>query len=266
MGLPGVQLDWLKAVEAACAKAGKPLALVVVQGKAFGEPWIKAVMPAVLEAWQSGQAQGTAVAETLFGLNNPAGRTAVSFPVSADVLPVYYNYKPTSTRGGYTNPPVIPGGVYPPSKHGTESVLYAFGHGLSYGASFKYSGLKVSPASPSSLPARGDDGAAIGVDGSVSVSFSVTNNGTASAEEVVQLYVRDEISSVTTAIMQLRGFQRLPPIAPGATVPVTLELVASRDLWLIDLEMRKVVEPGQFTVMVGGASDAIQQTATFTVA
>jgi len=90
--------------------------VVVVQGKAFAEPWMKESLPAILEAWQSGQAQGLAVAETVFGLNNPAGRAAVTFPASADMLPVFYNYHPTATRGGYNNPPVISGGVYPPAK------------------------------------------------------------------------------------------------------------------------------------------------------
>ena len=90
--------------------------VVVVQGKAFAEPWMKESLPAILEAWQSGQAQGLAVAETLFGLSNPAGRAAVTFPASADMLPVFYNYHPTATRGGYNNPPVISGGVYPPAK------------------------------------------------------------------------------------------------------------------------------------------------------
>ena len=94
MGLPGGQLAFLQAVRAAAVAARKPFAVVVVQGKAFGEQWMKEALPAILEAWQSGQAQGNAIAETLFGLNNPAGRTAVSFPVSADVLPVRRGFDP----------------------------------------------------------------------------------------------------------------------------------------------------------------------------
>ena len=95
---------------------GVHVQVVVVQGKAFASPWMKESLPAILEAWQSGQAQGLAVAETVFGFNNPAGRAAVTFPASADMLPVFYNYHPTATRGGYNNPPVISGGVYPPAK------------------------------------------------------------------------------------------------------------------------------------------------------
>jgi hypothetical protein len=116
----------------------------VLQGKAFSEPWMKQSLPAILEAWQSGQAQGLAVAETLFGRNNPAGRTAVSFAASADVLPVFYNHKKTAKRGGYQNPPVIEGGGYAPSSDSGSSVLWAFGHGLSFGASFVYSDLTLS--------------------------------------------------------------------------------------------------------------------------
>ena len=89
LGLPGAQLDFLKAAHATALQAKKPFAVVVVQGKAFAEPWMKQALPAILEAWQSGQAQGVAVAETLFGHNNPAGRAAVTFPASADMLPVF---------------------------------------------------------------------------------------------------------------------------------------------------------------------------------
>ena len=130
MGLPGKQLAFVQAVHAVCAAESKPLAVVVVQGKAFAEPWMKQTLPAILEAWQAGQAQGRAIAETLFGLNNPAGRTAVSFPVSADVLPVFYNYKPTASRGTYVNPPIISGGSYPPTSPSSASVIFNFGHGL----------------------------------------------------------------------------------------------------------------------------------------
>ena len=131
---------------------------------------------------------------------------------------------------------------------------FPFGHGLSYGAEFRYGKIALSASS-----AR----AAAGV--VVKVSFDVMNNGTAAAEEVVQLYVRDEVATVTTPVKQLRGFARLPALKPGATSRVTLELNVLRDLWLVDRNMQKVVEPGAFTFMVGGASDKIQQTAAFEV-
>ena len=107
--LPGDQLELIQAIRAATIKQGTPMALVVVQGKPFAEPWIKQHIPAILEAWQGGQAQGTAIADVLFGAYNPAGRVSVSFPISADVLPAYYNRHPSASRGSYTNPPVIPG-------------------------------------------------------------------------------------------------------------------------------------------------------------
>ena len=154
--------------------------------------------------------------------------------------------------GGYNNPPVISGGVYPPAKKGTESILWPFGHGLSYGATFHYSDIKLSKQS-------------ISTDGHLEVTFTVSNNGTSPAEEVAQLYIRDEISSVTTPVMQLRGFERLSVLAPGKSVDVTMQLDAQKDLWLVDLSYSKVVEPGNFTIMVGGSSAEIQLHTTFEV-
>lgn len=157
--------------------------------------------------------------------------------------------------GGYNNPPVIAGGSYPPPKKGSESILWPFGHGLSYGATFHYSNLKLSKQAIS----------ATGAGSVLNATFTVTNNGTRSAEEVAQLYIRDSISSVATPVMQLRGFQRLPEIAAGSSVAVSMEIDAQKDLWLIDLGYKKVVEPGEFVVMVGGSSAEIQLTATFEV-
>ena len=126
-------------------------------------------------------------------------------------------------------------------------MLWAFGHGLSYGATFAYSSMTVSPKTVS--VASGE---------TVQVAFKVKNNGTAAAEEVVQLYTRDELASVTTPVMELKGFKRLPAINPGETVDVVLELDPKKHLWLVNLALEKVVEPGDFGIMVGGASDAIQ--------
>jgi len=230
---------------------------VVVQGKPFAEQWMKQALPAILEAWQNGQAQGQAIAETIFGVNNPAGRTAVTFPVSADHLPVFYNRKPTASRGSYHNPPVIPGGLYPPSVPSSASILWSFGHGLSYGAKFEYSGLSFN---------GGSNFTRTEVDGEVLVSFTVRNTGTAAAEEVVQLYVRDVLASVTTPVMQLRNFRRLPAIAPGSATTVSMRINVAKDLWLIVGSYSKTVEPVEFKVMVGGSSDSIQLTGSVDVA
>ena len=105
----------------------------------------------------------------------------------------------------------------------------------------------------------------VGLHGTVMASFTVTNNGSQAAEEVVQLYVRDQVSSVTTVVQQLRNFTRLQPIEAGASVRVSMELDVQRDLWLIDSTYTKVVEAGAFTIMVGGSSDKIQQKATLRV-
>ena len=124
------------------------------------------------------------------------------------------------------------------------------GHGLSYGAEFSYSEFKITP---DTVSLKHD------ADVIVKVSFKVTNNGTGmAAEEVVQLYTRDKLSSVTTPVMELKGFKRLAPIAAGASVDVILELKPREHLTLINLALEKVVEPGDFVIMVGGASDAIQ--------
>jgi beta-glucosidase len=248
LGLPGNQLAFLQAVRQVAIKRKVPMAVTIVQGRPLSEQWMKQSLPAILEAWQAGQAQGIAIAETLFGINNPAGRTAVSFAQSADVLPVFYNRHPSASRGGYNNPPLIPGGLYPPSVPSSSSVLWAFGHGESYGAVFNYSKLKITPA-------------IVPINGTAEVTLTIKNNGTLPAEEVVQLYVRDELASVTTPVMQLRGFQRLAPIAPNESRDVVFKLVVQEHLWLINHDLSKVVEPGSFKVMVGGASDAIEQTA-----
>ena len=137
LALPGRQLDFAKRVQRAALAASTKLVVVVVDGKPLAEPWIKASMPAILHTWFGGQAAGVATAEAVLGRFNPAGRVPLSFPVSADVLPVYYDRKPSAKRGGYHDPPIIPGGLYPPSSQTDDSLLWAFGHGLSYGATFQ---------------------------------------------------------------------------------------------------------------------------------
>jgi len=179
-------------------------------------------------------------------------RVSVSFPTSADVLPVFYNRHPSASRGSYSNPPVIPGGLYPPTSGSDASVLWPFGHGLSYSANFTYGNVSLSPA-------------VVGAGGTVQVEFAVTNTGTRDAEEVVQVYVRQKVASVTTPVKQLRAFRRIP-IAAGKTASVVFDLVVREALWLIDAGYNRVVEPGNFTIMVGGSSDAIQHTAELVVA
>ena len=168
----------------------------------------------------------------------------MSFPASADVLPVYYDRQPSASRGAYANPPAIEGGLYPPAAGGDASVLWAFGHGLSYDAAFRYSELAVEPR-------------VVGARGAARVSFLVTNDGTRDAEEVAQLYVADDVASVATPVQRLRGFRRVA-VRAGESARVAFALDVAEHLWLVDVDYNRVVEPGNFTLMVGGASDAIQ--------
>ncbi len=189
---------------------------------------------AIVEGFYLGQEGGAAVAAVLFGDVNPGGKLPVSFARSAGHLPVYYNYKP-SARRGYLFDDVTP--------------LYPFGHGLSY-TTFGYKDLKVTPA-----PAAGDADA-------VSVTVDVTNAGQRAGDEVVQLYLRDVVSSVTRPVKELKGFQRVT-LKPGETKAVAFTV--GRDalgFWKTGKEF--VVEPGKFDVTVGGSS-AAGLTASFDV-
>eukprot|EP00041_Stephanoeca_diplocostata_P038532 m.1523867 g.1523867 ORF g.1523867 m.1523867 type:complete len:203 (+) comp25232_c0_seq31:388-996(+) len=154
--------------------------------------------------------------------------------------------------GGYNNPPLIPGGLYPPASNSDASVLWAFGHGLSYGAAFNYSHLKVSPEAP------------VPTNGKISITVTVTNTGDVGAEEVAQLYVRDDIASVATPVMRLCGFERTF-IAAKEHVDVEFTIDVQEHLALVNVKLERTVEPGTFTFMVGGSSDKIQATASVTV-
>jgi beta-glucosidase len=180
-------------------------------------------VPAIVDAWYSGEFGGKAIAEVLFGDYNPAGRLPVSFPKTVGQIPVTYDRKPSSF-GGYVE--------------GDSKPLFAFGYGLSY-TRFAYSDLTVSPET-------------IPVSGKVSVTVDVRNEGDRAGDEVVQLYVRDLVGSTTTPVKALRGFQRIH-LKPGEKRTVTFQL-GPHDLQLLNREMRWVVEPGEFEVMVGGSS------------
>jgi beta-glucosidase len=220
LDLPGRQDELARGVLA----LGKPTVAVLINGR---PPSINAIAQgaaAILEGFYLGQEGGAAVAAVLFGDVNPGGKLPVSFARSAGHLPVFYNYKP-SARRGYLFDEVTP--------------LYPFGHGLSY-TTFSYKNLKVAPA------ATKDDKDA------QSVSVEVTNAGQRAGDEVVQLYLRDVVSSVTRPVKELRGFQRVT-LNPGETKNVTFAL--GRDalgFWKTAREF--VVEPGKFDVTVGGSS------------
>ena len=237
----GMQRELIQAV---CA-TGKPVVLVLVQGRPWTIDWEKAHVPAILEAWFPGEQGGNAIADILLGKVNPSGRLNCTFPQSVGHLPVAYDYKP-SAHGVNREPgtPENPGRDYVFS---SPAPLFAFGHGLSY-TTFSYSDLAVN-----ALP-----------DGSrTEVSVTVANTGQREGKEVVQLYLNDAVSSVTTPVKALRAFKKIS-LRAGEKQRVSFVLNA-RDLSLWNRDMKRVVEPGEFSVMIGRSAEDIVLTAKFSV-
>jgi len=224
LGLTGVQQQLVEAVVA----TGTPTVVVLVNGRAFALPWIAAHAPAVIEAWLPGEQGGAALADVLFGAVNPSGRLPISLPRTVGQVPVYSGHKSGGGRsqmlGDYSDGPTAP--------------LWPFGHGLSY-TTFAYEELSIAPV----------DGAA---DAPIAIACTVTNSGARAGDEVVQLYIRDLVASVTRPVRQLVGFARVE-LAPGQARRVTFRLDPSQ-LAFFDAAMRFVVEPGEFQVMVGASS------------
>ena len=223
LNLPGRQEELLKAV---CA-TGKPVILVMLDGRASSINYAAAHVPAILHAWFPGEFCGQAVAEALFGNYNPGGRLAVTFPKSVGQIPFAFPFKPGSDESSSTS-------VY--------GALYPFGHGLSY-TTFTYSDLHISPSHQ-------------GVQGDIHVSCKIKNTGKIKGDEVVQLYLRDEISSVTTYTKVLRGFERIS-LKAGEEQTVHFRL-RPQDLGLWDKNMNFRVELGSFKVMLGASSTDIR--------
>jgi beta-glucosidase len=224
LGLTGAQQALVEAVVA----TGTPTVVVLVNGRPLALPWIAAHVPAVLEAWLPGEEGGNAVADVLFGRTSPSGRLPVTLPRAVGQVPIYYNHKSGGGKsqmlGDYTDLPVSP--------------LYPFGHGLSY-ARFEYAALRVEPA-------------VIAPDGSTRVTLELTNASEVEADEVVQLYVRDPVASVTRPVKQLAGFLRVP-LRPQQTRLVVFELDASQ-LAFYGADGVLAVEPGAVEVTVGASS------------
>jgi beta-glucosidase len=222
LGLMGQQDELVQAVVA----TGRPTIVFLINGRPQSMVKVAETVPAILEGWYLGQEGGAAAAEVLFGDVNPGGKLPISIPRSVGQLPVYYDRKPTSFRP-YVDQPRGP--------------LYPFGHGLSY-TTFKIDGVKVAPEK-------------IGPQGRAVVTARVTNTGARAGDEVVQLYLRDRVASVTRPVKELCGFQRVT-LRPGETK--TVELVLGPDaLALYDEGMNRVVEPGFFDVMVGTSSEQL---------
>ncbi len=210
----------------AMLQTGKPVVALLVNGRPLAVPALAARVPAIIEAWYPGQEGGTAIGDVLFGDVNPGGKLPVTFPRETGQLPVYYNRRPTSFRGHLDL---------------TREPLWGFGFGLSY-TTFTLADLQI--ASPTIGPA-----------GRTDVTVRVTNSGMRAGDEVVQLYIRDQVSSVTRPVKELRGFERVT-LKPGESKRVTFTL-GPDELSLIDRRMRRVVEPGRFDVMVGTSATPI---------
>lgn len=190
--------------------------------------FIKENVPAIIEGWYMGQETGNAAADIIFGDIAPSGKLTVSFPKSVGHIPAYYNYKPMARPFDYMFTDNDP--------------LFAFGHGLSY-VNFTYNNLELKEAK-------------IKTNGSTIVSVDITNTGTMKADEVVQLYIRDNVSSVTRPVKELKGFER---ISLNAGETKTVEFILDTNaLAFYDINMNYIVEPGTFNIMVGKASNNTQ--------
>ena len=212
----GKQNDLVRAVVA----TRTPTVVFLINGRPLSITTVAEEVPAILEGWYLGEETGTAVADVLFGDYNPAGRLPITFPRSVGDLPDYYNYKPSARL---------------PYIFSAKGPLFPFGFGLSY-TTFKYDNLKLSPDK-------------ISPEAQTKVSVDVTNTGGRAGDEVVQMYIRDEVSSVTRPVKELKGFRRIH-LDPGQTRTVEFDL-SPKELSFLNQEMKRVVEPGTFDVMVG---------------
>jgi beta-glucosidase len=228
LDLPGRQLDLVKAIQA----TGKPVIVVLMNGRPLTINWIAENTHAILETWFAGTQAGNAIADVLFGDVNPGGKLPVTFPRSAGQEPLYYNHlstgRPPDANNKYT------------SKYLDVSwtPLYPFGYGLSY-TQFRLSNLQLSARR-------------IGPDGRVTASVEIENTGKRVGDEVVQLYIRDVAASVTRPVRELKGFQKIT-LRPGEKRRIEFTLTPEH-LGFYNREMRFVVEPGEFKVMVGNSS------------
>ena len=240
--LAGQQLALIQAVYNASASAAVPMVVVLVDGRPTAEPYLL-TLPAVIAAFQGGQAQGVGVAEVLTGRYNPSGKLPVSFPASSNVLPCFYNHKPSASRGGWIDADLPDG----------NGVLWSFGHGLSY-TSFNYSNVVLPKA------------AVVAAKGAVAkIAVTVTNVGPVAGEEVAQLYLRDLVAPVTTPVKMLKGFERVS-LASGASKVVTFEVDVAVELKLLNRKFEWELPQGSFKVMVGGSSATAADAGTFEIA
>lgn len=235
IGLPGVQEQLVRAV----VETGKPVVLVLVNGRPLAIPWIVEHVPAILEAWLPGEEGANAVADVLFGDYNPGGKLPITFPRAVGQIPIFYNHKPSGGRshwkGDYVETNAKP--------------LFPFGYGLSY-TQFEFSDLRLSADSVSA----GE---------TIDIQVNISNRGAYAGDEVVQLYLHYQGTSVTRPVKELKGFQRLT-LNPDKTKSVVFHL-AINQLAFYDQAMQLVIEPGTVQVMIGSSSEDIHGTAEFAI-
>jgi beta-glucosidase len=231
LSLPGRQEELINKI----AATGKPVIVILVGGSAITmNNWFENA-DAIIDVWYPGEEGGHAVADVLLGVYNPAGRLPISFPIHEAQLPFVYNHKPTGRGDDYHNLTGLP--------------LFPFGFGLSY-TSFTYSNIRL-------------DKNSISKEGSVTVSFDLTNSGKYAGDEVCQLYIKDIVASVARPVMELKGFSRVQ-LQPGETK--TIRFVIDRDLLkMVDKNLNEVVEPGEFRLMIGASSRDIRLESVLTV-
>lgn len=228
--LPGVQEELVKAIY----ETDTPVIVVLINGRPQTIEWISENIPAIVEAWLPGEEGGTAVADVLFGDYNPGGKLTVTFPRRAGQEPFYYNHK-HSTYKDYVESSLKP--------------LFPFGHGLSY-TRFEYGDLKIKPVR-------------VRADGEINISFTIKNSGEKRGDEVCQLYIRDKFASVTRPVKELKGFKRLT-LEPGEKRTVKYILSADQ-LAFHNLDMKLVIEPGEYEVMIGSSSADIRLAGKFEI-
>ncbi|TZF83090.1 beta-glucosidase [Pedobacter sp. BS3] len=239
LDLPGRQQQLLQALY----ETGKPVILVLVNGRPLTINWANQYLPAILESWFLGPSGGKAVAEAIFGDYNPGGKLPVTFPKTTGELEFNFPFKP----GSHADQPSSGEDGYGSTR--VNGALYPFGYGLSY-TTFQYKNLKVTPEKQTPT-------------GNVQVSVEVTNTGSRKGDEVVQLYIRDKLSSVIVYDSQLRGFERIT-LQPGETKTVTFT-IHPEHLMLLNRDMQWVVEPGEFEALIGSSSEDIRQKQTFVI-
>ncbi len=232
LDLVGLQEELIRRIN----ETGKPTVLVIISGRPLSVNYAAEHVPAVINAWESGQFGGQAIAEIIYGKVNPSAKLAMTMPRSAGQISTWYNHKASA--------------FFHPVVCGKSTPLYPFGHGLSY-TTYQYSNLRLSASS-------------ISADGSLKATVTVTNTGRRDGVEIAQMYIRDCVSSAARPVKELKGFERVA-LRAGESKDVTFDITPDR-LAFYDIDMKRTVEPGDFEVMVGGSSeDAALLKATFTV-